>query len=63
MSDNTNAVPTEKKSRNSYSLEKKLHCIATAKRLNNIDRAAELEGVPRSCLVKWMPDETKLKDA
>ncbi|KAH7707260.1 Protein W02H5.4 [Aphelenchoides avenae] len=51
MSDNTNAVPTEKKSRNSYSLEKKLCCIATAKRLNNIDRAAELEGVPRPCLI------------
>lgn len=60
MGDNNVA---EKKTRNSYSLEKKLHCIATAKRLNNIDRAAELEGVPRSCLVKWMDDEKKFKDA
>lgn len=63
MGDNVGATDVEKKSRNAYSLEKKLQCIATAKRLNNIDRAAELEGVPRTCLLRWMPEEKKFKDA
>ncbi|KAH7721686.1 hypothetical protein AAVH_10764 [Aphelenchoides avenae] len=63
MGDRAETVATEKKSRTSYTLEKKLQRIATANRLNNIDRAAELEGVPRSCLVKWMAEETKFKEA
>ncbi|KAH7710038.1 pogo transposable element with KRAB domain-like protein [Aphelenchoides avenae] len=63
MGDNVGATDVEKKSRNAYSLKKKLQCIATAKRLNNIDRAAELEGVPRTCLLRWMPEEKKFKDA
>ncbi|KAH7708933.1 Protein W02H5.4 [Aphelenchoides avenae] len=50
MGDSASATPAEKKSRKSYSLEKKLQCIATAKRVDNIDRAAEPEGVPRTCL-------------
>ncbi|KAH7673236.1 pogo transposable element with KRAB domain-like protein, partial [Aphelenchoides avenae] len=63
MSDNAGTAATEKKSRNSYTLEKKLKCIATARRLNNIDNAAQLEGVPPQCLGKWMADEKKFKDA
>lgn len=63
MSDNADAAAAEKKSRNSYTLEKKLKCIATAKRLDNIENAAQLEGVPRQCLGKWMAQEKKLKDA
>ncbi|KAH7717641.1 hypothetical protein AAVH_14922 [Aphelenchoides avenae] len=59
MGDNAGTAATEKKSRNSYTLEKKLKCIATAKRLNNIDNAAQLEGVPRQCLGKLDGAEAK----
>lgn len=63
MGDAPTAAVPEKKSRKSYSLEKKLKSIATAKRLNNIDEASQIEGVPRTCLVRWLDNEKKLKDA
>ncbi|KAH7709352.1 hypothetical protein AAVH_23371 [Aphelenchoides avenae] len=63
MSDNADATPSEKKSRNSYTLEKKLKSIATSRGLDNVDKASQQEGVPRTCLMKWIEGEEKLKEA
>lgn len=63
MGDNAANAATEKKSRNSYTLEKKSKCIATAGRLKNVDNAAQLEDVRRQCLGKRMAHKKELKDA